>query len=729
MKKTKTPVNFKTNIYIVVSSTGRSFAVGMTKRSFNERHKDTDWNKLRSMLAAEGMSLHLLRWYEDVNFPDHDVHAFLKYDLEGVFRPKLGEFFAFDSKTISMDRIVNEIENKFIIQKNHKKEVLVPRSYQKEFVAKAQAEYLEFLLFAKCRSGKCSMTYLHIVDKNYRVSIVCSYRKSPEEGWAEDLVKFSNFDNIVLINTSKKYWQEDLKYFLEQTDKQIVLWATVQGLYESRLAQIKEITSVDFLAIDECHIGGNGKGAKQYKDVRNQLINVPCLNISGTAYQQIWIYPEEKSFVYSYFEEQLDNLRGVFTPLRPKMIVKIIKYLSKEYHKIFGDDPDAMKNIFVLNEDKDDFLYPELVRDFIRLYFGPQRHIKNFKDRLLHSAQHLLIALPNQKVCHLFADLISQYYEPLVVTSDTKKTPRDIDKFIRNNINGKTITITCEANVLGVTQKKWDTIINCKEGSSKEFWTQFAFRGGSGDKDWAVIDFCPQRCVESLHSYYVASCQRNPELRNRKLLEFVAIFEYADGHKELSQEDIYEILAADSACSSRMVSDILNHIDYSKLDELDIDLSLKPSKSKNNSKVVNNNNGNGKSCEVYSPSDDEESSSDDEHNQKINSLKAITDSIPLVVYWEMRDGNTINSIDSVLNSQYYVKITKDVKGSLKQALDTKLFDSELLMYRLTCAISTISASMKKDRTVTLYELSTTKNENRSIPLDFLDEVCPLEIFV
>ena len=85
-------------------------------------------------------------------------------------------------------------------------------------------------------------------------------------------------------------------------------------------------------------------------------------------------------------------------------------------------------------------------------------------------------------------------FTPLVVTGETGKDSDDITKHIGENSNGSCI-LTRTANGLGVTAEEVDTIINCAEGSSIEFWTQFAFRGGSSDNDWIVIDFCTERCL------------------------------------------------------------------------------------------------------------------------------------------------------------------------------------------------------------------------------------------
>ena len=59
------------------------------------------------------------------------------------------------------------------------------------------------------------------------------------------------------------------------------------------------------------------------------------------------MFPEEdQKFVYTYFDEQLDVQHGVFK--RPNMNVAFAKYKTAAYQQLFGDDPDAMKNIFTM---------------------------------------------------------------------------------------------------------------------------------------------------------------------------------------------------------------------------------------------------------------------------------------------------------------------------------------------------------------------------------------------
>ena len=699
------------NIYFVCSPDRKVFAWGQTTRSYKERHKDTDLNKLRTYLTARGEDLVLIAWYENVDIVDHDIHKFLK-KTPGIPFPKRGEWSSYNEKMHSIDSIKGIVEEEFFISEKKERDVFEPYPYQKEFVAKAQGEWLEFLLFAKCRAGKSAMTLNHIVESHRKVSLLVSYRKSPSDSWFEDATRFDVFKNIRVIDMKDSSWKSDLNYYLQSSELQIVLWSTVQGLQRGRLKQLKELTDINLLILDESHIGNS---AKQFQNIRNQLITTPCLSISGTAYNQIWQYPEENTFVYSYFEEQLDNKLGVYKNPRPKMNVKVVKYQSDMYRTIYGEDPDAMKNIFCIEDGE--FINKDLVRDFIQKYFAPQVHIRNRKDRLFGSSQHMLMCLPSVEACHLFSRMIESYYLSFVVTGETGRRSDDIEKFIRENIEGKTITLTYEANVLGVTQELWDTIVNAKEGKSAEFWTQFAFRGGSGNKDWDVVDFCPQRSLESLIQYYVTSSERNPALLDYNLVDFVPIYEFDNGFRELSQEEISSIVASDANASVRIVSSILSSLDYNKLKNFEINIDLDSiSTDRSKSVTVNDNNTNGKSNKVKLSSNNK---GDKELLLKFKTLKSITDSIPLVQFYELKEGKRIQNTSSLLTSDLYAKITQDTDDCLARAFDEGLLNLKSFTHRLIQSSTQVESSMNQDEMGTLFKLSITKGSNCTIPLELL----------
>ena len=498
----------------------------------------------------------MLGWWEDVDVLDTEIH---KYLLKLPHIRKYAEWF---SHKTTLDIVKNIIEEKYFTDTPEKKIGLKLHKHQKEFVSKAQADYLEFLLFAKCRAGKSVMVLSHILDKNFKATLVVSRYTSPMQSWRDDSKTFNEFSNIVFVDINDKDYIQQLDYWYN-TDKQIILWACIQS---RRILDLP--IDIDLLVYDEAHVGYN---SSQWNELR-KVTNCPVMYVTGTAYKMVWDFNDSQRYIYSYYEEQLDKKNGLND--RPSMKVILAKYESSGYQAIFGDDPDAMKNLFNVDDDGN-FTEPSLVQEFVTNHFGTQRHLRS-KDRLLNGCTHLYITLPSVAACHAIVEYMKgTRFAPYVVTGETGKTADDINKHIAENPNGSCI-ITRTANVLGVTAKEVDTIINCAEGSSIEFWTQFAFRGGSADHDWQVIDFCPQRCLESLRQTYIAACDTSAAVAEFDFTDYVAITEWTNGFTTLSNEQVNEILAADVGNAIRLVSGLVSSMNYKNLRALDFNLDLKP---------------------------------------------------------------------------------------------------------------------------------------------------------
>ena len=682
------------NIYMIATQDHKVFGVGQTTRSFEDRHKDGDWAKFHNYLKARDEELELIGWWPDVDIVDHDIHKFL------VNQPHIRKYAEWFKHKSTLDIIKHQIEEEFFTSTPEVKVDLNLRQHQIEFVTKARKDYEEFLLFAKCRAGKSVMVLSHIVDTNRKVSLVVSRYTSPSQSWREDSNNFSNFDNLVFIDINDKDYIEQIDYWYN-TDKQIVLWACVQSRKILSLP-----VDVDLLVYDEAHVGYN---STQWNNLR-EVTNCPVLYVTGTAYKMVWDFSDSDRFIYSYFEEQRDKKLGLND--RPSMNVTLAKYQSSKYQDLFGDDPDAMKNLFEV-DCWSDFVQQDLVQEFASKYFSPQRELR-FEDRLLRGSKHLYITLPSVAACKAFAELLKgTRYAPLVVTGDSKNDSVDINKHIEENKNGSAI-LTRTANVLGVTASKVDTIINCAEGKSIEFWTQFAFRGGSSDNDWRVIDFVPQRCLESLRQTFVASCDTSPEVSEYDLLDYVNVSEWSDGFTTLTQDQVYEILSEDVGNCVRLVSGIVSSLDFGKLRDLDFNLDLDPVGSNlAKSVVLNDNDGNGKTNKKRV--NELNKSEKDELYQKIDTIQAILERIPLVLYHTIKSGEPVNNIDSVIDSPHYLYDTMDDEQILRMALDYGIIDRKSLSHRINQAMVDVQHSVNNDDVDCLYELSKSASTQDAIP--------------
>ena len=687
------------NIYLIASEDHKVFGVGQTERTFKERHKDGDWAKFHNYLKARGEKLVLLGWWEGSAYLDTEIHEYLKK------LPNIRKYAEWFSHKTTLDIIKNIITEKFFTATPEKKETLRLAKHQKEFVAKAGKDYLEFLLFAKCRAGKSIMTLSHIVDKGFKATLVVSRYTSPMQSWKKDSAKFGKFDNLAFIDINDKDYIQQIDYWYN-TDKQLILWACVQS---GRTLDLP--IDIDLLVYDEAHVGYN---SDQWNKLR-KVTKCPVLYVTGTAYKMVWDFADSQRYIYSYYEEQLDKKRGLNN--RPSMKVILAKYESSKYQKVFGDDPDAMKNLFNVDEEGN-FVEPALVKEFVSSKFAVQRTLRS-GNRLLKDSTHLYITLPSVAACHAFAKYMKgTRFAPLVVTGETDKDADDINKHIGENPEGSCIITRC-ANVLGVTAEEVDTIINCAEGSSIEFWTQFAFRGGSGDHDWQVIDFCPQRCLESLRQTFVAACDTSSEVAKYNFTDFVAISEWDDGFTTLTSEEVNDILASDVGGAIRLVSGLVTSMNFKKLLDLDFNLNLKPSGSALAKSIQLNDNGaNGKTNKKRVGELTKSEKKQIQH--KIATVQAILERVPLVLFHAINSGQVMNSVDSVISSNHYQPVTMDDERILEMMLEKNVINREHLSNRISGAYIDVQNSMNIDKRETLSKLSASTQSQQDIPLELLD---------
>ena len=697
------------NIYnIIQEDKPRWFGWGMTKGPLMiETHgiprTGSDYNKARDA----GVKYAALGFYENVNVTDHMIKRFVN-KIPGIRQVGTEAYECMERYPITPEIVQHMVEEEFFSKTPKKRESLELYEHQKEFVIKSTWQvWKEFLLFAKCRAGKTAMVLTFIVTKGYKTTLIVSREKSPMQSWKEDSDKFSNFSNLVFIDINDKDYLQQIDYWYK-TDKQIILWACVQS---RRILDLP--VDVDLLVYDEAHIGYN---SAQWRKLR-EVIDCPVIYATGTAYKMVWDFTDSNRYIYDYYREQLDKKKGLNN--RPSMKVILANYDCPQYQAIFGNDPDAMKNLFNVDEEGN-FMEPALVQEYVTSTYGNQRHLRP-DNRLLKDSTHLYMTLPSVAACYAFAKYMKgTRFAPLVVTGDSGKNSDDINRHIAENPNGSCI-LTRTANVLGVTAREIDTIINCAEGSSLEFWTQFAFRGGSSDRDWLVIDFCPQRCLESLRQSFVAACDINPELAQYKFTDFVSITDWNQGFTTLSAEEVNEILAADVGNAIRLVSGLTSSINFNNLRDLDFNLDIQPVGSNIvKSITLNDNNANGKTNKKKV--NELTKSEKDEIYQKIATIQAILERVPLVLFHAINSEESMNSIDSVISSSHYQPVTMDEENILQMALEHNVINRESLSKRINSAYIDIQYAMNNDKRDTLFKLSQSTQPQQDIPLELLDQM-------
>ena len=707
-------------IYFVCSPDRMVFAWGQTTRSYQERHKDGDWNKLRTYLRARGEDVILLAWYENVDIQDHDIHKHLK-TVPGIPFPKRGEWSGYDSKMHTLESIQHLVEKKFFIESVRKD--LKLRPHQEKFVEKILSnweQWTEFLLFAKCRGGKSIMTLSTIVEADVKRTLIVSRFNSPKQSWFDDCNKFGKFKNIRVVKLNEDKWVNEYKRWADDPDIHIIFWSTVQGLCaskKSRLNKLKRLTSIELIVFDECHIG---EDANQFKKVRDKFKDAKCLKVSGTAYDQVWKYPKEHRFVYSYWDEQY-----YYPGKYPRMNVYTIAINVPGYREIFGDDPDAFTNIFLVNDDKTAFLYPDLVRNFWNKYFTTlgQRHLRH-NGRIIINRNHIIASLPSVAACRLSVPLISDY-AALDVTGISGEDSDTINKFVKEH--AKTICLTVEANILGVTCEEWDCVGHIWKGEDKKRWGQTSFRGGSGKHHWDVVDFAPKRALKSLQDSLTLAKVENPELLDYEITDFTNVFEWDDKFNQLSQDNVFDILAVDVKEDvqgsfrnlSRSISD--DRLTEENFNTVDLASDKKP---QSNMDMVNDNDTNDESAKKLVEGFGDKKPTQKEKNKNRKKLEQILNSIPLVLAHSTKSGNPVRTTDELFASEFYEPITQDTESVVYNLLQTRDMSARDITTIIHQNNPIIDKSVRNDFTKTLDSFRITKQTQQVIPLDLLKKLLP-----
>jgi hypothetical protein len=524
------------------------FRLGMTfeGRSPYERwEKDGDYAKLDYRMADQAHE-----FFELEDKLDHDVFKVLLSrnsevqrlkDINGVRSP---EIFKCE---LGWDFFLAAAKHSIAEVTGHATPIryrMDTRPYQHAFVEMFKASRGDFCLFAKCRSGKSVMTLLAATESDYRSVLVVSYRTSAANSWRDDARRYTVFHEWDVIDLSSKTWEEEIRASQKAAHRQLLV-STVQRQREE-FGYVKSVAKlypkgIDLLALDECHIGGE---SKEFQVLKKNLKYSRLLEISGTAYKTIWKYPKSNVYVWGYVEEQRAKAEGYqWAQSLPRMELVLARYNAADLKAVYGDDPDALKNIFTVVNGK--WMYPGSVQAFFRKFFAYGAVHRNYK--MLYESQHVVMSLPSVQACYLFAESLKEFgspFVPLVITGDSGNGQEDILKHVRSN--EATICLTRWANVVGVTVPQWDTVIHGCEYDSAEFWVQFAFRGGSTThRSWRVIDLAPERGIQSVLEMASATSAANGEedagsvLRN--FLEFADVFEFNNGYKTLNYEEVVNL--------------------------------------------------------------------------------------------------------------------------------------------------------------------------------------------
>lgn len=111
---------------------------------------------------------------------------------------------------------------------------------------------------------------------------------------------------------------------------------------------------------------------------------------------------------------------------------------------------------------------------------------------------------------------------------------------------------------------------------------------------------------------------------------------------------------------------------------------------------------------------------DDLDTLKKQTVKALLESIPLTMFYIIRSGRNVYSINDVIGSDVYSSVTGDREGILSEVISKNPRSVELLTRRIGLVSNSIQKSMRQSISETINGLSVSSATQQSIPTPLLD---------
>lgn len=589
----------------------------------------------------------------EASFSDKQFHAFLR--KRGFTQPDGAgtEWFLITAEEAT--QLVYEFAAQTEGAATPIRDALDVRPYQQQFVVQFCKTTGAFLLFAKCRSGKSAMSLLAATEAGYRSMLVLSFRTSAITSWRDDAKRFTAFHEWDVVDFSEFDFAVQVQKSIK-AGRRVLMVGTVQGADEKlpRLPKLKTLfpNGIDLGVIDECHIGGD---AASWKQIQSKINFGRVLEVSGTAYKSVWGYPKSNVFVWGYTQEQQAKARGyAWAQKLPKMEIILVRCDAEEKARIYADGADRVNNLWTIKSGE--WQDSGSVRNFIDKYFAHGGQVRK-QQQLLHGSDHILMALNSAEACKLMAKTFEEMdmpWAPLSITGDSGNSQAEILNHVKKY--NKTICFTRWANVVGVTVPEWRTMINAANGSSAEFWVQFAFRGGSTrDKTFRVIDFAPERAVsavvEMAQITATAEEETKPQAALRTLMDFADIHEFFDGFNQLDYHSVLEIACEDIGeltSATRTVQRLLVQGDQFAEELIGALSGVSPAKDIEVLNETINQNGTNDRGNVQLQREESNPRKPNELKRLLAQLASVIGDIPQVIWSAALEGQELSTVPQLL---------------------------------------------------------------------------------
>ena len=200
-------------------------------------------------------------------------------------------------------------------------------------------------------------------------------------------------------------------------------------------------------------------------------------------------------------------------------------------------------------------------------------------------------------------------------------------------------------------------------------------------------------------------------------MDFTNIHEWNDGFEELNKGSLLDALAADVEEASPLYS-IVESLDLSDLR----DFNLRQKSALTTVMKEAQLNDNGANNKLRCNGGRSRKKADDLDTLKKQTVKALLESIPLTMFYIIRSGQNVYSINDVIGSHIYPSVTGDNEGILSEVISKNPHSVELLTRRIGLVTNSIRKSMRESVSKTIDSLSVSSEIQRSIPAQLLDNM-------
>lgn len=444
----------------------------------------------------------------------------------------------------------------------HKINETMLRAEQKECIDKTVKYHEEnnggeFLWNAKPRFGKTISAMEFCKRINAQNVLVLTNMPAVANSWYEDYCEYLGIESgyVFVSSTSDlkgkefvKTREEYIKYILENPDDKenhkCFEFVSLQDLKGSiyyggqydKLGELQNLTW-DAVFLDEAH---EGVDTLKTNFALDKIKRKFTLHLSGTPFKQIKNrkFDENAIFNWTYVDEQEKKTRWSGTDENPyEELPKLNMFTYRISNLIDGSkkadlDDDEFEYAYKLNKffettKSDEFVHKNDVLKFLDALVSKETFplsSKKTREALAHSFWLMpTVSAAKAMSAELKNHPVFKEYEIINVAGDIKNTKKDSDEYEKENAaygivksaiknHSKTITLTVQRLVSGITIPEWTSVFVLSEIRSPQTYMQAAFRAQNPcvfeingkfyrKTNSYVFDFNPERSLDVVEQF------------------------------------------------------------------------------------------------------------------------------------------------------------------------------------------------------------------------------------